>query len=731
MNRSATGILVLAAVIASVLYLWQPWAPGETPLKLGLDLQGGLRVTLQAEEPNPLREDLNAARDIIENRVNQFGVSEALVQTSGDRNVVVELPGLTADDQQRALDLIGQQAVLEFRLVRREANSFPTEALTLADLEPTAFTGEIISNASAAFGGVPGVPGGPTVNFQIKPEFAQQFGQFTGSNLGRRMAIVLDDVIITAPTLEDRISTYGQITGIGTLDEAADIAVVLRSGSLPINLQVAEVRSIGPTLGQDAINAGTTAALIGGGAVILGVIVYYGPMFGGVLAFGVLLAMLFVFGALAGLGASLTLPGLAGLVLTIGAAVDGNVISFERIREELRAGRGIRLAMKRGFSNSLSAIIDANATSLLVAAALYQYTSGPVRGFAVTLAIGIVASVFVNVVVVPFVLDLLTLNNRRTFLWHGFDIRGLRFVGPGRFIVPVTALLALASVGWVAVRGLPMSTDFTGGTNVTISVPAGTTTAQVREAVGALEVEGLDPADATIVEATAADGTRQMIVRTALTSTELGGEGDFGARLAEAVGGELLSADFVGPAIGADLRRGAVMTVLVSILLVLAYITWRFWPNWQVAVATVASTTHDVFITLGVLALFQIEFSIPVLAALLFVLGYSLNDSIIISDRIRENLNTERGKPYAEIVDLSVNQTLTRSIATSGTTLLPVLALLFFGGSVLQGFSIVLLVGIVVGTFSSLYVLSPMIAWLRRSGSRARARTTRRAHAKA
>src|SRR5690606_27862167 len=379
----------------------------------------------------------------IENRVNQFGVSEALVQTSGDRNVVVELPGLTADDQQRALDLIGQQAVLEFRLVRREANSFPTEALTLADLEPTAFTGEIISNASPAFGGVPGVPGGPTVNFQTKPEFAQQFGQFTGSNLGRRMAIVLDDVIITAPTLEGRISTDGQITGIGTLDEAADIAVVLRSGSLPINLQVAEVRSIGPTLGQDAINAGTTAALIGGGAVILGVIVYYGPMFGGVLAFGVLLAMLFVFGALAGLGASLTLPGLAGLVLTIGAAVDGNVISFERIRAELRAGGGIRLAMKRGFSNSLSAIIDANATSLLVAAALYQYTSGPVRGFAVTLAIGIVASVFVNVVVVPFVLDLLTLNNRRTFLWHGFDIRGLRFVGPGRFIVPVTALLAL------------------------------------------------------------------------------------------------------------------------------------------------------------------------------------------------------------------------------------------------------------------------------------------------
>jgi len=728
MNRAATGIIILAAVIASVLYLWQPWAPGQSSLKLGLDLQGGLRVTLQSEDPNPFREDLNAARDIIENRVNQFGVAEALVQTSGDRNIVVELPGLSADDQQRALDLIGQQAVLEFRLVRREANSLFTEELTLADLEPTSFTGEIISNATAAFASSAGFPGGPTVNFTIRPEYASQFGQFTANNLGRRMAIVLDDVIITAPTLQGRISTEGQITGIPTLEEASDIAVVLRSGSLPISLQVAEVRSIGPTLGQDAINAGTTAALIGGAAVIVAVVAYYGPLFGGVLAFGVVLAMLFIFGALAGLGASLTLPGIAGLVLTIGAAVDGNVISFERIREELRQGRGIRLAMKKGFSSSLSAIIDANVTTLLAAAALYQYTSGPVRGFATTLAIGIVASVFVNTVVVPFVLDLLTLDNRRTFLWKGFAIRGPKYVKRGPFLVPVTALLALVSLGWVVVRGLPMSTDFTGGTNVTIAVPDGVTTSDVREAVAGLEVEGLDPAAATIIEATGTEGSRQVLVRTGLTNTELGGEGDFGNRLAAAVGGELMSADFVGPAIGADLRRGAVNAVLVSLALILLYVAWRFWPNWQVAVAAVVASAHDVLLSLGALALFQIEFSIPVLAALLFVVGYSLNDSIIIADRIRENLKTERALSYVEVVDLAINQTLTRTIATSGTTLLPAIALLLFGGSVLQGFSLVLIVGIVVGTYSSIWVMSPIIVWLRQRG-RAGARATRRAHA--
>src|SRR5680860_1225171 len=476
MNRSATGILILAAIVASILYLWQPWNSGASPLKLGLDLQGGLRVTLQSDQDDPVREDLEAARDIIENRVNQFGVSESLVQTSGDESIVVELPGLTGEDQERALNLIGQQAVLEFRLVRSASNDLVTEQLTADDLEEVAFTGEIISDARAEFMQVPGAASGPVVSFDIKRDFISDFGSFTGSNVNRRMAIVLDGNIVTAPTLQSRISDSGQITGIGTLDEASDIAVVLRSGSLPISLHVAEVRSIGPTLGQDAIDAGTTAALIGSIAVIIAVVAYYGPLFGGVLAFGVMLAMLFIFGILAGLEAALTLPGLAGLVLTIGAAVDGNVISFERIREELRAGRGLRLAMKRGFGNSLSAIIDANVTTLLAAGALYQYTTGPVRGFAITLAIGIVASVFVNLVVVPYVLDLFTARKPRSFMWNGFDIRGLQFVRRGPIVVAFTGLVALASLAWVAIVGLPMSTDFTGGTNLTLAVDEATTT---------------------------------------------------------------------------------------------------------------------------------------------------------------------------------------------------------------------------------------------------------------
>ncbi len=728
-QRNVTGILVLAIIVASVAYLWQPWNPGVSALKLGLDLQGGLRVTLQSDEPNPLRQDLETARNIVENRVNQFGVSEPLIATSGDDRIVVELPGLTSADQQRALDLIGQQAILEFRLVRSEANALPNDALTLDDLESAAFTGEIVSTARAEFQQVPGAPSGPVVVFEIRREDAQAFGDFTGRNVNRRMAIVLDGTIVTSPTLQSRISDSGQITGIGSLDEASDIAVVLRSGSLPISLHVEEIRAIGPTLGQDSINAGRIAALIGGGAVLVTVVAYYGPLFGGVLAVGVALALLIIFGVLAGLGAALTLPGLAGLVLTIGAAVDGNVISFERIREELRAGKGLRLAMKRGFGNSLSAIIDANVTTLLAAGALYQYTSGAVRGFAITLAIGIVASVFINTVVVPFFLDVLTLKNQRSYLWKGWSVRGISFVRRALPVVSVTGLLAVASIAYVAMTGLSLSTDFTGGTNVLLRVPDDATTSEVRAAVDGLGFEGVTGQAATIVEVEDATVEGNLIsVRTGLSDADQTGTEEFAGALAEAVNGQVLSSDFVGPAVGADLRRGAIMAVLVALALILLYVAWRFWPNWIVAIAAIVATAHDVAITLGAQALFNIEFGIPVLAALLFVVGYSLNDSIIIADRIRENLRTVRDRSYREVVDLAVNQTLSRTLVTSGTTLLPVIALLLFGGSVLRGFSLTLLIGIGVGTFSSIFILAPLVVWFKerqRGTSRGRARTAR------
>ncbi|MEJ2288766.1 MAG: protein translocase subunit SecD [Deinococcales bacterium] len=726
-RRTFTAAVVAAAIIASILYLWQPWT-STPPLKLGLDLQGGLRVVLQANTANPSSQDLATARNVIENRVNQFGVSEPLITTSGKNRIVVELPGLTAKDQKRALSLIGQQAKLYFLLVKPEAQNKTVSQMTLDDLEKPAFTGEIISTARAGFqqlGG--GATGGPAVFFNIKAKDASKFGDFTGGNVGRRMAIVLDNKIITAPTLQSRISDSGQITGIQSIDEASNIALVLRSGSLPISLHVEEIRSIGPTLGQDSINAGKIAGLIGAAAVIIAILSYYGFVFGGVLTLGLGLAMLFIFGALAGLHAALTLPGLAGLVLTIGAAVDGNVISFERIREELRAGKSIRLAMKTGFGNSLSAIIDANVTTLLAAAALYQYTSGPVRGFAITLAIGIIASVFVNVVVVPFILDLITAgNSKRTYLWKGFFVEGVRFVSKAPVIMTISGLLAIASIVVVASMGLKLSTDFTGGTNVLVDTPAGTTVADVRKAIDELNYPGISGQNAIVVKVI--DNTvkgNPMSVRVGLTQTGQQSADQFANDLTAKLNGQLLQANYVGPAVGADLRQAAVMAVLVALGLILLYVAWRFWPNWIVAVAAIIATIHDAGIVLGALDLFNITFSIPVLAGVLFVVGYSLNDSIIIADRIREDLRKVRDRSYAEVVDLAVNQTLSRTVATSGTTLLPVIALFLFGGSVLRGFSVALLVGIGFGTYSSIFILSPLVVWFKTQQQK-RARRTRR-----
>ena len=715
-QRVFTGILVLVAILASLAYLWKPWdQTGTENLKLGLDLQGGLRVVLQSETPDPAPQDLQTARNIVENRVNEFGVAEPLIQTSGDDRIVVELPGLTAEDQDRALDLIGQQAILEFALVRPDAQNLATQQLGLDDLEEVAFTGEIVRTASADFQRVGGASMGPAVFFEIKREYTQEFGDFTGTNTGRRMAVVLDDNIITAPTLQSRISDQGQITGISGLEEATDIALVLRSGSLPINLQVQEVRAIGPTLGQDSIAAGRTAAFVGGAAVILAVFAYYGPLFGGVLALGLGLAMLFIFGVLAGLGAALTLPGLAGLVLTIGAAVDGNVISYERIKEELREGRGMRLAMKNGFGNSLSAIIDANVTTLLAAGALYQYTSGPVRGFAITLAIGIVAAVFVNTVVVPWMLDVASLRVKRTLMPAGFYAEGLkfRFVRRAPLVMAASAVLALGAIVVVSVKGLQLSTDFTGGTAVLLQGDEDMGVSSLRSAIDELGFDGLNGQTATVVPVQDDTiGENLFSVRVGLTE-DADVADQFPTALADATGADLLQADFVGPSVGADLRRGAIYAVGIALALILLYVAWRFWPTWIIAVAAVLAAVHDVGITLGVIDLVNAQFSIPVLAAMLFVVGYSLNDSIIIADRIRENLRRTRDRSYDEIVDLSVNQTLSRTVMTSTTTLLPVIALLLFGGSVLRDFSLTLLIGIGVGTYSSIFILAPLVVWFK------------------
>ncbi|HWG83915.1 MAG TPA: protein translocase subunit SecD [Deinococcales bacterium] len=673
-------------------------------INLGLDLQGGLRVVMGADPDdvvNPTPEQMERVRTIIENRVNGLGVAEPTVQVQGRRQVVLEYPGLSQAQQATILRLVGQAAKLEFRIVKDESANKTDDQMTVADLLPAGATGEDITDAQAAFDQF----GRPQVNMTFNAAGAQKMGNLTGNNINKRMAIVLDDRVITAPTIQGRINDQGQITSIGTVEEATQIALVLRSGSLPFGLVREEVRGVGPTLGQDAIRAGILASVVGVALVFLLLFGYYGLWFGSVAALGLLFSGLVIAGIFSGLGVTLTLPGIAGLVLTIGAAVDGNVISFERIKEEMRGGNGIRKSVRSGFDHSFSAIFDSNFANLLAAFALYSYSTGPVRGFAVTLAVGVIVTVFSNVVVSRFLLESLArvreFSARTWFATPHFD-----FIRASRYIT--FASLALAVLGGViiGVKGFNWGVDFTSGTALTLRTEAGVRAEDVRSALGKANVEGASASNSTIVETVTPGITgKDFTVRVEELSAE---ETEaLTAALETLPGGNVTATEIVSPVVGQSLRGATVLAVGISLGLILLFIALRF--DLTFGISLVIATAHDIFIVLGLVSLLGREFSLITVSAILTLIGFSLNDSVIISDRVRENLKLMRGKPFPVIVNASINQTLSRTVLTSLTALLPLLALLVFGGPVLRDFAIVVVVGFIVGTYSSIAIVSPMI----------------------
>ena len=719
MNRkNLTSLFLLCVCLLGLVCVWKPWVPEESKVRRCLDLKGGLRIVLEADVENPTLDDLEKARTVLENRINALGVAEPLIQIQGQKRIVVELPGLSQADQDRALKLIGQRAVLEFRIVKEGATGTTVAQINQAlrenprlnreelekdlikpeDLGPPLLTGADLADARAVFDQF----GRPQVSLTFTPEGAKKFEEVTRQNIGKRLAIVLDGRVYTAPVIRQAI-TGGQavIEGLSSVEEASEIALVLRSGSLPVPLKVAEIRAIGPTLGQDAIQAGIRSALIGTLAIFLLIFAYYGPHLGLVASLGLLYTSALILGLLSGLGATLTLPGIAGLVLTLGAAVDGNVLSFERIKEELRAGKKLRQAIPEGFRHSTLTIMDVNIAHLLAAAALYQYATGPVRGFAVILAIGVVASVFSNLVFSRHLLERLADRGEiRPPMWL-VDPR-FNFMGPARYVTAATLLLAALAAGVVFAKGFNYSIDFTGGTAYTLRAEPNVEVETLRRF---LEEKGFPGKEAVITQVQAPTAAyREFLVKLPPLSDErrLELERLFASELKATV----LASETVGPAIGEELRRNAVMAVLVGLGLILLYVAFRF--DWTFGVASILAVAHDV-------AIVGLQFSSPTIAALLTIVGYSINDSIVVSDRIRENQKLLRHLPYAELVNRSINQTLSRTVMTSLTTLLPILALLFLGGSVLRDFALAIFVGIFVGTYSSIYVVSALVvAWKNR-----------------
>lgn len=731
-NRLWTGLLLLLLFIGSLIAIWKPWAPGEPKIKLGLDLQGGLRIVLKVETPSSdakqAKDDLDKARTVIENRINAIGVAEPLVQIQGNDRIVVELPGLKQDQQDRALGLIGQTAKLEFRIVNQGASgttvanineqlrSFSGSKEELSkrrveleknlikpsDLGPALLTGSDLRTASAVFDQF----GRPQVSMEFTTEGAKKFEEATRANVGRQLAVVLDGKVYTAPNIRQAISG-GQavIEGLSGLQEASDIALVLRSGSLPVKLGVGELRAIGPTLGQDAINSGIRAGIVGTVLVFVLLFAYYGFWMGSIASLGLIYTSVLLLAAISLLNATLTLPGIAGLILTLGAAVDGNVLSFERIKEELKMGKRFRQAIPGGFSHSIITILDVNFCHLLAAAALYQYSTGPVRGFAVMLALGVVVSVFSNLIFGRWALE--TLATRREvrppyWLWG----TKIDFMGVSRFVTVISLSLALIAGSVALLKGFNFGIDFTGGTAFTLRVPETVNAEQIRGFLDGAAIEGARGAEAVITSLSSAAG-KEFSVRTRQLSdaNRIALEQKFQSELKSTV----LQSETVGPAIGSELRRNTVLAMLVGLGLILVYVAFRF--DWVFGVASVIAVGHDIAIVAGMYSLLGLEFTIPTVAALLTIIGFSLNDSVIISDRIRENLKILRGHSYYEIVNTSINQTLSRTIMTALTTMLPILALLFLGGPVLRDFSLAILVGFIVGTYSSIYIVSALVVW--------------------
>lgn len=594
-----------------------------------------------------------------------------------------------------------------------------------------ALGGDVIVDASQDYSPT----GQVEISMSMNSEGAQAWKRLTGDNIGRQIAIVLDNYVYSFPNVNVEISGgRSSISGGSmTVEEALDISNILKAGKLPAPARIVQEEVVGPSLGQEAITSGLWSFIIAFVLVLVYMFLFYNRA-GWVADLALLTNILFIFGVLASLGAVLTLPGIAGIVLTLGMAVDANVIIFERIKEELRLGKGIRVAISDGYKNAYSAIIDGNVTTLLTAIVLNIFGSGPIQGFATTLIIGIFASLFTSILITRLILaNLLDANkvikfsnsNTEGFLANAnFD-----FIGKRKIAYVISGIVLILGIGSLATKGLSFGVDFSGGRSYIIRFDDNVNTTDVRSALAdafgtAPEVKTFGP-DRQVKLTTQymidddSDNVDQIIegklyealkpfYNTNLSREEFTGENDDAEQL---VG--ILSLQKVGPTIVDEIIRGAFFAIIFALIIILGYITVRF-KKWQYGVGGVIALFHDALITLGIFSLgygllpFSMDVDQAFIAAILTIIGYSINDTVIIFDRIRENIGLHKKTTLKENMNNALNSTLPRTINTSGTTLVVLLTIFIFGGEIIRGFTFALLVGVLVGTYSSLFTASPI-----------------------
>ncbi|MBO6640566.1 MAG: protein translocase subunit SecDF [Roseitalea sp.] len=661
--------------------------------------------------------------EVIRGRIDELGTTEPVIQRQGTDRIIVQVPGL--DDPERLKDLIGTTARLTFRMVdvttpvEDALGSRPpvgTEILYSTDDPPIPYvietreivTGENLEDAQAGFDQRTNEP---IVTFRFDGTGAQRFGRATQENVGRPFAIVLDEQVISAPVIREPIlGGSGQISGNFTVDGANDLAILLRAGALPLKPTFVEERTVGPSLGADSIAAGEIAGIIGAILVVGFMFVAYG--FLGVIAnLALVINITLVIAALSALGATLTLPGIAGIVLTVGMAVDSNVLIFERIREERLGGRSLIQAIDAGFQRAFTTIVDANVTTLIAAIILFYLGSGPIRGFAVTLAIGIITTVFTAFVLTRWMMAfwLKRRKPKELPLGLGRHLRPdtkIKFMWLRRYSFTLSSLIVVASMALFATVNMNLGIDFKGGSLIEVQALEGEADiGGIRNGLsdlnlGDVQVQGFgEPTDALIrVES---QGGGDNAEQSAIAKVRAVLEADY----------EIRRVEVVGPTVSGELATAGTIAVLAALAAILIYIWLRF--EWQFALGAIIATTHDVLLTIGMFVITGLEFNLSSIAAILTIVGYSLNDTVVVYDRVRENLRRYKKMPIPDLLDMSMNQTLPRTILTSVTTLLALLALFIFGGEVLQSFVAAMIFGVVIGTYSSIFIAAPILIMFR------------------
>ncbi len=736
-------------------------------IRLGLDLNGGVEFVLKLQPDEVFLKRLEAigkddrkdaetrmraefdryrdvAIEILRSRLEQQKIYEAEISPSGGEHVSIKAPIVAKDEKLKLMNLIAMSAKLEFRLVaanneelvaqyRENPDHFivppgyehmtetrfrPGQAPEIShffvEIKPQ-MDGKGIADARADRDQF----GQRQILLRFNKEGAIRFGEITTPNVGRMLAIVLDGKLYSAPRLNQAITEgSASITGSFSEEECKNVADALVSGSFPFQIKIDAVFDTDPKLGADNVSNGIWVGLLALVVVGIFMIVYY--LRAGVIAVLALsVNVVLILGAMAAFDCTLTLPGIAGIVLTIGMAVDANVLVFERIREELASGKNLASSVALGFSRAYSAVLDSNLTTLIVGIILLYVGTGPIKGFAVTLSIGILTSLFTALFLSRLVFDYMDryASFKGLKMMQVFHNPNYNFVKTWKPAIIVSSILIVLSIAAAVYRsGDALSVDFTGGTLVTYDykqiVPA--------DRVAALLKENKFDAIVTYKSGATADVRKIEFLLRNVPTDEQGGAVSPKSQIAEIVnkaypeislssGGETT----VGGLIGKEFSRTALLALLLSTIGIGIYITLRY--EFSYAMATVLSMLHDVFIVMGIFLVCGGEVSLSVVAALLTAIGYSVNDTVVVFDRIRENVKLGMQGSYQDVVNRSLNQTLSRTMLTSGSTFLVVLILWLWGSVAIADFVVVMMWGVVIGTYSSLFIATPIIAhWHKR-----------------